>query len=114
MAYYTTEITITLPLALSEISAKVGRSLDPDVGGANSFHRVIESYDAAGEPVYTNLIRTTSPCTEEFKTQAEYMMTDPQALHDVCSADYKIRWPEYVPPTFSECAQFVAGISELK
>ena len=108
-ALYTTRVSITLPFTLVDIADKIGRALDPDTGGAESFNRSITGY--MGEtPIYGDTISTNPPCTEEFKVQANYMLTNPQALFDVCSADYLLRWPEHTPPTFIECKKFIESI----
>jgi hypothetical protein len=112
MSYYTTEITITLPYALFDVAAKVGRSLDPDVGGANSFHRVIKDFNQDGEPTYMDLIRTTFPCTEQFKINAEYMMLNPSALFTACQTDSNLRWKGEGHPTMNECINFCNNIKE--
>lgn len=100
MTNYNATLTIRLPAALAEIAAKIGRAMDADVGGADSF-----TLSDDGET-----ISTSTPCTAEFASQAEYMLTHPQALHAACAADYAARWADLVPPTLEECEQFCAGV----
>lgn len=100
MAKYDATFAITLPAALAEISAKIGRAMDADVGGADSF--TLSSDELT--------ISTSTPCTSEFAAQAQYMLTHPEALHAAVSADYAARWADLVPPTLEECEQFCAGV----
>lgn len=106
---YTEIIWMTLPLGLAEIAASIGRALDPDVGGAESFHREILSYD--GEtPVYGNELICQTLCTEEFKAQALAMSAQPELLHAACLADYAARWPDLDPPSLEDCQAFCAAV----
>ena len=100
MANYDATFAITLPAALAEIAAKVGRAMDADVGGAASFQ--------LSEDGLT--ISTSTPCTTAFAAQAEYMLVHPEALHAAVSQDYAARWADLVPPTLAECEAFCAGV----
>ena len=100
MSGYTTSLSISLPAELADIAAAIGRALDPDVGGADSFTL---SDDAL-------TISTSTPCTSAFAQQAAYMLANPQALHAAVSADYAARWADLVPPTLAECEQFCSGV----
>ena len=97
---YDATLSIMLPAELSDIAAAIGRALDPDVGGADSFTL---SSDAL-------TISTSTPCTSEFAAQAAYMLVHPEALHAAVSADYAARWADLVPPTLAECEAFCAGV----
>ncbi len=108
MSAYSEVVSITLPYALADIAAKVGRALDPDTGGDRSFVRTILSQDG-DTIVYGDTITAVSPCTAEFKAQADYMLEHPEALHAACQADYEARWPEFEPPTMEECEAFCGG-----
>lgn len=97
---YSETLTIMLPAELADIAAAIGRALDPDVGGEHSF--------SPSEDGLT--ISCTTPCEPVFKSQAEYMMLHPEALHAAVAADYATRWPDLVAPTLAECEAFCAGI----
>lgn len=97
---YTHKITITVPASFTAITAAIGRALDPDRGGAESF-RPVEG---------TKNISVTTPCTEAFAAQVPAMLADPALLHGAVSADYATRWKDLVPPTLEECAAFCAAV----
>lgn len=96
---YTERLSITVPDTLKDIAAKIGRGLDPDSGGADSFR-----------DLGNGTINVTTPCIAEFKAQAEYMMTNPAMLHQVLQADYATRWADLTPPTLAECTLFCSSI----
>ena len=100
MANYDSTFAITLPAALAEIAAKIGRAMDADVGGADSFTLSTDELT----------ISTSTPCTSAFAQQAAYMLGHPEALHAAVSADYAARWADMTPPTLAECEQFCAGV----
>lgn len=97
---YDETLTISLPASLAPIAAMIGRALDPDVGGADSF--TLSSDELT--------ISTSTPCTAAFAQQAAYMLTHPEALHAAVFADYAARWADLVPPTLAECEQFCNGV----
>lgn len=107
---YTHTISITLPASLADIAAKIGKSMDDDIGGERSFSPVVTGTDEAGEPVYGDTIRTSAMCTEAFYYQAQYMLAHHEALYQACQADYATRWPDLVPPTLEECEAFCSGV----
>jgi len=97
---YTHQITITVPAAFAATAAAIGRALDPDRGGADSF-RPVEG---------TDNISVTTPCTEEFALQVPAMLADPAMLHGAVTADYAARWADLTPPTLEECTAFCAAV----
>ena len=97
---YDSTLSISLPAELADIAAAVGRALDPDVGGADSF--------TLSEDGLT--ISTSTPCTSSFAQQAAYMLANPQALFAAVSQDYAARWADLVPPTLAECEAFCDGV----
>ena len=97
---YDATLSISLPAALAPIAAAIGRALDPDVGGADSF--TLSSDELT--------ISTSTPCTSAFAQQAAYMLSHPEALHAAVSQDYAARWADLVPPTLAECEAFCAGV----
>ena len=100
MSDYNEIISITLPADLAEIASKVGRAMDSDVGGADSF-----TLSADGLT-----ISTTALCTSSYKAQADYLLEHPADLHAYCTQDYAARWTEFDPPTLEECEAFCAGV----
>lgn len=107
---YTSTITMTLPLALADIAAAIGRALDPDTGGSESWHRPITAWGDDGTPVYADTLVCSTLCTPEFRDQAEAMATQPELLHQVCLGDYARRWPELEPPTLADCKAFCEAL----
>lgn len=97
---YNHQVSITLPVALAEIAAAIGRAMDYDTGGDKSF---MLSEDGL-------TINVTTPCTEVFYTQVQAMLADPALLYVAVAQDYATRWTEYTAPTLEQCQQFVAGI----
>jgi hypothetical protein len=106
---YDTTLTITLPFALADIASRIGRALDPDVGGERSFTRIVTGY-VDDKPVYGDTISTTTPCTSVFKAQAVAMLADPSLLHLAVVADYAVRWVDLVAPTLAQCQAFCDGV----
>jgi len=100
MSGYDATLSITLPAALADIAKSISRALDPDVGGEDSW--------TLSEDGLT--ISTSTPCTNHFAAQAQYMLTHPEALHAAVSADYAARWADMTPPTLAECESFCAGV----
>ena len=100
MSGYDATLSITLPAALADIAAKIGRALDPDSGGEKSF---VTSDDGL-------TISTSTPCTSGFAAQAQYMLSHPEALFQAVAADYAARWADMTPPTLAECVSFCAGV----
>ena len=100
MSTYNEIISITMPADLAEIASKVGRAMDSDVGGADSF-----TISADGLT-----ISTTALCTASYKQQADYLLEHPADLYAFVSQDYAARWPDLTAPTLAECEQFCAGV----
>lgn len=93
---YTARLTITIPADLLEVGRAISRALDPDVGGADSWMPTDAGYVA------------DTPCTAEFRDQAQAMLADPAVLHAVVAADYAARWADLMPPTLEQCVAFCA------
>lgn len=107
---YTSTITMTLPLALADIAAAIGRALDPDTGGAESFHRPITGWADDSTPVYADVLVCSTLCTPEFRAQAEAMATAPELLHQMCLEDYARRWTDLDPPSPADCRAFCSAV----
>lgn len=100
---YSETLTLILPASLSDIASAIGRALDPDTGGADSF--------TLSEDKET--VCCITPCRPEFKEQALYMMEHPELLYAVVCKDYESRWPEFKPPTLEDCELFCKSIYKL-
>ncbi|MDD0837931.1 hypothetical protein PSQ40_05035 [Curvibacter sp. HBC61] len=111
MTPYTEQIRMTLPLGFETIAAAIGRALDPDVGGAESFRRQVTGYNKDETPIYGDVLTCSSLCTPEFKQQALAMQAKPELLHAACAADYAARWPDLTPPTLEDCQAFAAAVA---
>ncbi len=101
MSNYDYHITTTVPSSQAVVAAKVGRALDPDTGGANSW---LPSGDN---------IAVSTPCTQQFFEQVPMMLADPAMLHAAVLADCVARpdlWAGEVPPTLAECESFCKSV----
>ena len=96
---YDATLSISLPAELADIAAAIGRALDPDVGGADSFTLSADELT----------ISTSTPCTAEFAAQAAYMLAHPEALFAAVSQDYAARWAD-LAPTLAECEAFCSAV----
>jgi hypothetical protein len=99
MADYSERFTLTLSADVADIAARVGKAMDSDVGGEDSFH---DNGDGT--------ISTSTPCTPEFKRDVEMLMTDATMLYYAMQQKYAERWPDLIAPTLAECQQFIAAI----
>lgn len=99
MTGYTETLTVTVPESLAEIASKIGRAMDPDRGGEDSF-----TNDGNG------LLICRTPVKPFFKEQAFAMLQNAAYLHAACAQDYATRWPDLVPPTLAECEAFVNAV----
>lgn len=115
MTQYTAHVTLRLPLAMAEIAAAIGRTMDPDVGGSISFRRdVITLGDEFADPpvatVYADTISVSTPCRQQFADNVPYLLANPAVLHGMIQADYADRWPEITPPTLADCQAFCVAV----
>lgn len=99
---YSHRLTIATPAALIDTANAIARSMDPDVGGAESFASV-----RAIDPDGNEYVICDVWVRENFATQAGAMLANPAILHAACAADYKARWLDLTAPTLDECTQFV-------
>jgi hypothetical protein len=111
---YDAIVTIVVPAALAATASAVGRAMDPDVGGAQSFRHPVTGYANDGSLIFdlTELTCTTA-CTSTFQAAALQMLADAtgRALYAYVSADYSTRWPGLTPPTLSDCAAFCQAVT---
>ena len=101
MTIYTEAISITAPAELADTAAKIGRALDPDVGGADSF-----TPSADGKT-----ISMVTQCTPAYKAQTAFFISNPAALYAAVAAAYADR-SYLAPPTQAECEEFCAGVAQ--
>ena len=99
---YTQRLTICAPVALIDSANAIARSMDPDVGGAESFSSV-RATDANG----AEFVVCDVWVRETFATQAAAMLNSPAMLHGACAADYAARWPDLTAPTKAQCTAFI-------
>lgn len=100
---YSHRLTIAAPVAMIDSANAIARSMDPDVGGAESFASVRATKDGAEYSVCDVWVR------ESFATQAAAMLGNPALLHGACAQDYAARWPDMTAPTMGECEAFIGG-----
>lgn len=101
---YTERLVVVIPPNILEIGRSITRALDVDVGGAESWTPV---RDDSGSSIVSYVADT--PCTPEFKAQAEVMLADPALLHQAVAADYAVRWTDLTPPTLNDCQLFCSS-----
>lgn len=99
MSLYTARFNLTVPATQALVAAMIGKAFDPDSGGEYSFSSTADG-----------VISTSTPCDAEFKATADYLMTDPVALHYAITQKYSERWADLTPPTLEECTAFIAAI----
>ena len=100
---YDHRITAIIPAPLTEIAAHVGRALDPDAGGAQSFGIALS---ATGKEPATHYVLDT-PCDSEFAQAAPWLL-DADLLHGSIYRDYAARWPDVETPTAEAVESFCA------
>jgi len=98
---YDHRITAIIPAPLTEIAAHVGRALDPDTGGAQSFSIALS---ANGKTPVTHYALDT-PCDSEFAQAAPWLL-DANLLHGSICRDYALRWPDVETPTAEAVESF--------
>lgn len=103
MTIYTHTLTCIIHAPLTEIAAHVGRALDPDTGGAQSFGIALS---ATGEEPATHYALDT-PCDAEFAQAAPWLL-DGGLLHGSICRDYAARWPDVDLPTVESVTTFCA------
>ena len=98
---YDHRIVCIIPAPLTEIAAHVGRALDPDTGGAQSFSIALS---ATGKEPATHYALDT-PCDAAFAQAAPWLL-DAGLLHDSICRDYALRWPDVETPAVEAVAAF--------
>lgn len=104
MSDYTHRGTCAVPGQLRDLAGAIWRALDPDIGGNLSFDTL-----RATDPADAEYALTSSLCTTDFAASAPYLIATPAALHQVVGADYAARWPDLVPPSPEDVAEFCSS-----
>lgn len=87
-------VTVSVPAELAATASAIGRAMDIDVGGADSF------IERDGRLV------AQTWASAEFATMFEYLLANPGGLAQAVAADYATRWPELEPPGISAITAF--------
>lgn len=90
-------VTVTCPLDLATVASAVGRAMDIDVGGADSF------IERDGQLV------AQTWASREFAGMFAYLLGNSQGLAMAVAADYAARWPELEAPSGEDIAAFCAA-----
>lgn len=107
---YSETFSIKLPASLLAIANNIVRSLDPDLGGADTFTIKQTGSNPDNTPIYSDTISMTTACEPQFKAQAGYLLANPDALHAQIVLDYATRWPTLPVPTLSDVVAFCSGV----
>lgn len=92
-------VTATVPLDLATTARAIGRAMDIDVGGADSF---VEREGVLQAKTWTN---------KDFADMFLYMKDNPIGLYMCVLSDYETRWPELTPPTLAEIEDFCKNLT---
>jgi len=92
-------VTVTVPLDQAATASAVGRAMDIDVGGADSF------VERDGQLV------AQTWASEAFASMFQYLLASPSGLHMAVAADYAERWPELEPPDLHDIKAFCQSAS---
>lgn len=90
-------VVVTCPLELAATASAIGRAMDIDVGGADSF---IET---------DGVLTAQTWASEAFASMFQYLIASPQGLLMAVLADYESRWPGLEPPTLEAVQAFCAA-----
>lgn len=87
-------VTVTCPLELAVTASAVGRAMDIDVGGADSFVEL------------DGVLVAQTWASEEFASMFDYLLANPLGLAQAVDADFATRWPELTPPDLPDIEAF--------
>lgn len=90
-------VTVTVPVDQAATASAVGRAMDTDVGGADSF---IET---------DGVLTAQTWASEAFASMFQYLIASPQGLYMAILADYESRWTGLEPPTLEAVQAFCAA-----
>jgi hypothetical protein len=100
---YSHRLTICTPVSLISRANSIARSMDPDVGGANSFSSVQATKAGGTYSICDTWVR------ENFYLQAPQLLSNPSLLHQIVVADYTSRWPDLIAPSLEDCTSFLSS-----
>lgn len=92
-------VTVIVPPELADTASAVGRAMDIDVGGADSF------IEADG------VLTASTWASEAFASMFQYLITSPAGLYQAVAADYESRWPGLTPPDLPAITAFCQAAS---
>lgn len=87
-------VIVTVPVEQAAVASAVGRAMDIDVGGADSF------VERDGKLV------AQTWASKAFAHMFQYLIASPHGLHMAVASDYESRWPELVPPDLTAIEAF--------
>lgn len=93
-------IKLTVPPEVLHTAKLASQAMDPDVGGFNAFEIVEED----GRYSYTVDV------SDEYFAAFQAFMEMPELLRESIARDFETRFPDSMPPTAEDCADFVAAL----
>jgi hypothetical protein len=94
-------VILIVPASLLDTANKIGRALDPDTGGADTFSTPLPN---ATNPTHYG---ASTAAAESFVQTVQAVMSGQASLFDAVAADYALRWPGLAVPTVEECDAFL-------
>ena len=105
MSEYNHTHLFAVPMTAYDPATRIAQAFDPDRGGADSF-AILRAKDADG-----NLWAVSyGPNTEEFISQADYLLTNPEALKSAVKAELDARFPDAPDPTLTTVKKFTDSV----
>lgn len=92
-------VTVTVPVDHRDTASAIGRAMDIDVGGVDSF------IEADGR------LMAQTWASEAFASMFAYLVASPGGLYQAVAADYESRWPELTPPDLPAIEDFCQAAS---
>lgn len=92
-------VTVTVPVDHRDTASAIGRAMDIDVGGADSF---IET---------DGVLTAQTWASEAFASMFAYLIASPQGLLMAVAADYEACWPDLAPPDLPAIEAFCQAAS---
>jgi len=105
MGVYTSSIFGAIPVSFLPVAQPIAKAVDPDTGGSHTFDAIRATKDGV---TYAICHTPAKPATA---AGVAYLVATPGALHASVARDFAARWPEDVPPTATECAEFCAALT---
>lgn len=92
-------VTVTVPVDHRDTASAIGRAMDIDVGGADSF------VETDGQLV------AQTWASKAFAQMFAYLIANPAGLYQAVAADYESRWPKLTPPDLPAITAFCEAAS---